>query len=38
VTGHGLAQETTALGVLALWGAVGTVLAVRGFSWDARRA
>ena len=31
-TGHG-----EALLVLALWSAVGLVLAVRGFSWDARR-
>jgi len=23
--------------VLLLWGAAGTVLAIRGFSWDARR-
>jgi len=23
--------------VLALWAAAGTVLAVRGFSWEARR-
>jgi ABC-2 type transport system permease protein len=38
VTGRGLGHQAAALGVLALWGAVGTVLAVRGFSWDARRA
>jgi len=27
-----------ALAVLALWGCAGTLLAIRGFSWDARRA
>ncbi len=27
----------SALGVLALWAALGVVFAVRGFSWDARR-
>ena len=26
------------LGVIALWGAAGVALAVRGFSWEARRA
>ena len=38
VTGEGLGDNLAALGVLALWTAVGLVLAVRGFSWDARRA
>jgi len=37
VTGAGLADNAAALGVLAIWTAVGCVLAVRGFSWDARR-
>jgi len=37
VTGQGLADHLEALLVLALWSAVGLVLAVRGFSWDARR-
>jgi ABC-2 type transport system permease protein len=37
VTGHGLADHGEALLVVALWSAVGLVLAVRGFSWDARR-
>ena len=37
VTGDGLAGHGPALLVLALWSAVGIVLAVRGFSWDARR-
>ena len=38
VTGRGLADHVEALLVLALWSAVGLVLAVRGFSWDARRS
>jgi ABC-2 type transport system permease protein len=37
VTGEGLEDNLPALLVLLLWGALGTVLAVRGFSWDARR-
>jgi ABC-2 type transport system permease protein len=37
VTGSGLDDNVPALLVLALWGALGAVLAVRGFSWDARR-
>jgi len=37
VTGEGLADHAPALLVLALWAAAGAVLAVRGFSWDARR-
>jgi len=37
VQGAGLGAYATALLVLALWGGVGTVLAVRGFSWDRRR-
>ena len=38
VTGEGIVDHWVALAVLAIWGAVGTVLAVRGFSWDAKRA
>ncbi len=37
VTGAGLADNAAALGVLAVWTAVGFFLAVRGFSWEARR-
>ena len=37
VTGAGLADNAAALGVLAVWTAVGFCLAVRGFSWEARR-
>jgi ABC-2 type transport system permease protein len=37
VTGEGLIDNAPALLVLALWSVAGVVLAVRGFSWDARR-
>jgi ABC-2 type transport system permease protein len=37
VSGTGLGDNLSALLVLVLWGAAGAVLAVRGFSWDARR-
>ncbi len=37
IHGEGVGDHLTALLVLALWGAVGTFLAVRGFSWEARR-
>jgi len=37
VTGRGVRDNLVALVVLLLWGAAGTVLAIRGFSWDARR-
>jgi ABC-2 type transport system permease protein len=38
VSGAGLTDNLVALGVLAVWGVLGSVLAVRGFSWDARRS
>jgi len=38
VTGEGLGDHGVALIVLAAWGLVGTILAVRGFSWDAKRS
>ena len=38
VTGHGLADNLTALGVVGLWAAAGVALAIRGFSWEARRS
>ena len=38
VSGQGLSAHTSALAVVALWAALGIVLAVRGFSWgNARR-
>jgi ABC-2 type transport system permease protein len=38
VDGRGLADNSTALVALALWAAAGVALAVRGFSWEARRS
>ena len=38
VRGEGVADHGAALLVLAAWGALGAVLAVRGFSWERRRA
>ena len=38
VSGEGLGDNLPALAVLLLWGTLGAVLAVRGFSWDSRRA
>jgi ABC-2 type transport system permease protein len=37
VHGEGVGSHAVALLVLALWAAVGAVLAIRGFSWEARR-
>ncbi|MDQ3849444.1 MAG: ABC transporter permease [Actinomycetota bacterium] len=37
VTDVPLSHHLSALAVILLWAAVGTVLAVRGFSWEARR-
>ncbi|HYI80805.1 MAG TPA: ABC transporter permease [Thermoleophilaceae bacterium] len=34
VTGQGLSHELGALAVLALWGAAGIFLAIRGFRWE----
>ncbi len=34
VTGQGLADNAGALGIVALWGAAGLLLAVRGFRWE----
>ena len=37
VTGSGLSSNLDALAVIALWGAFGLYLAVRGFSWEQSR-
>jgi ABC-2 type transport system permease protein len=37
VTGASLADHAGDLAVVAAWGVVGAVFAVRGFSWDSRR-
>ncbi len=37
IDGESVAANATALLVLGLWSVVGAVLAVRGFSWEARR-
>jgi ABC-2 type transport system permease protein len=37
VTGAGFADHLSDLAVVLAWGALGAVLAVRGFSWEARR-
>ena len=38
VHGEGVADHVTALVALALWAVAGILLAVRGFSWEARRS
>jgi ABC-2 type transport system permease protein len=38
VTGTSLAANISALGVIAAWALLGVLLAVRGFSWEARRS
>ena len=37
VTGKGIGDHLSALAVIAVWGAAGIFLAIRGFSWDQRR-
>jgi len=37
VTGAPFADHVSDLAVVLIWAALGTVLAVRGFSWEARR-
>ena len=37
VTGASFADHVDDLAVVLIWGILGTVLAVRGFSWEARR-
>lgn len=38
VTGATLGDNLSGLAVIVIWGAAGLVLAVRGFSWESRRA
>jgi ABC-2 type transport system permease protein len=38
VTGRGLSSNLTAFAVVALWAVAGVALAVRGFSWESKRA
>jgi ABC-2 type transport system permease protein len=38
VRGTSLSSNVSALGVIAAWAVLGIVFAVRGFSWDQRRA
>ncbi len=37
IDGEGIAANAVSLLILGLWGLVGAVLAVRGFTWEARR-
>jgi ABC-2 type transport system permease protein len=38
VTGRPLLDNLSHLAIIALWGAAGIALAIRGFSWEARRS
>jgi ABC-2 type transport system permease protein len=38
VTGASLSKNLSDLGVIAVWAIFGILLAVRGFSWEQRRA
>jgi ABC-2 type transport system permease protein len=38
VTGAGTSENLAALGVLVAWTTIGVALAIRGFSWEQRRA
>ncbi len=38
VTGAGLGELLSAIGVLVLWTILGVTLAIRGFSWEQRRS
>ncbi|MEA2229823.1 MAG: type transport system permease protein [Solirubrobacteraceae bacterium] len=38
VTGHGLSDNLSALAVIAVWAIAGIFFAIRGFSWESRRA
>src|SRR3954469_12445363 len=38
VKGNGLGHDAPALAVIAMWAVLGLALAVRGFSWEAKRS
>lgn len=38
VTGEGFGDQLSAIGVLVAWSVLGVALAIRGFSWEARRS
>ena len=38
VTGRGLGDNLSALAVIGVWAAFGVAMAIRGFSWESRRA
>ncbi|MDX6665314.1 MAG: type transport system permease protein, partial [Solirubrobacteraceae bacterium] len=38
VTGASIADNLSALAVIGIWSAFGIFFAIRGFSWEARRA
>jgi len=38
VSGKPISDNWTAIAVLVVWSAIGILLAIRGFSWEARRA
>ena len=38
VTGTGLSGNLSALAVVGLWTVIGVIVAIRGFSWESRRA
>ena len=38
VTGHGIQDNLSALGVIAVWTVFGVAMAIRGFSWESKRA
>jgi len=38
VTGHGIQDNLSALAVIAVWTVFGVAMAIRGFSWESKRA
>lgn len=38
VTGEGISDQLSSIGVIVAWTILGVVLAIRGFSWEARRS